>query len=309
MNYWQTWLQMFSQTQTATAQNAATQMATLNAQISKNFTGQYAQQWQQACKQWQTSMEGAWTSPASFWQAVASIQSARARFIAEFCQQQPQYLAQLFQCTSYPQLVECLTRWNGHTLTALTNLNMVTQAQRTNLVAEWKHNMPALANPKALANMWNANQFWNAAKSGTATPSTGFSNFGNPTAPKSQSSAPGATPAQPVAKPQPQPAAQTFTPAQPSASSHSTMTPVTPQNSPVAASPISAHVSVPTPAPVASPVPATQSDLNLVGGTPTISSTANSVMRTAAGSTIASAAARRSVVARRSTNTRRRASR
>lgn len=285
MNLWQNWLNALTQTQ-----QSATQTASSNAaQMASQFTQQYAAQWQQACQQWQQSMEGAWTTPASFWQTVASIQSARARCIAEICQQHPKYIAQLFQCTSYPQLIECLTRWNGHTLSSLISLNVTTQAQRSHLWSQWQQQMPFAATSQAsLAKMWNTSSFW----TNTQTPSA-FTNFGN-TAPRAS-----------AAQPQTQQAA---TAPQPQATQQQTTAPSQAASAPAPAQTGTVqHASSST----AQQAATSTQQLNLMNGeSPTISSTANSVMRAANGNTVAAAAAaRRSVVARRVANNRRRVAR
>ncbi len=269
MNIWQTWLQALTQSQQSATQAASS----FNAQMASQLTGQYAAQWQQACQQWQQNLEGAWAAPASFWQTVASIQSARARCIAEICQQHPKYIAQLFQCTSFPQLVECLTRWNGHTLTSLTSLNVVTQAQRSHLWSQWQQQMPFNnASQAALNKMWNTSSFWSNAANQQP-----FSNFAGSATNHSQQQS------------------QTKQAAQPAAPAH-TQAPAQPSQQASAAS-------------VVQSTQASNQQLNLMNNeAPTISSTANSVMRASGGNTVAAAAAaaRRSVVARRVANNRRR---
>ncbi len=292
MNLWQNWLNALTQTQ-----QSATQSATSNAAQMAQLTQQYASQWQQACQQWQQSIEGAWSSPASFWQTVASIQSARARCIAEICQQQPQYISQLFQCTSYPQLIECLSRWNGHTLTSLTNLNITTQAQRSHLWAQWQQQMPfATTSQAALSKMWNATSFWSNTQAASS-----FANFGNTSGSARAPQAQPQSQQQAQSQPKPQQAPQQ----QPQAAQQPVQ-----QSQPVQQQPAqTATVQQASSSTAQQPASSTQ-QLNLMTNeSPTISSTANSVMRASSGNTIAAAAARRSVVARRVANNRRRVAR
>ncbi|RYG62237.1 MAG: hypothetical protein EON60_00515 [Alphaproteobacteria bacterium] len=299
MNLWQNWAQNWLSALTQSQQSATQAASSLNAQFASQLTGQYAAQWQQACQQWQKNMEGAWSAPASFWQTVASIQSARARCIAEICQQHPAYVAQLFQCTSFPQLIECLSRWHGHTLSSIISLNVVTQAQRSHLWSQWQQQMPFNSTSQAALNkMWNTSSFWSNSTSSQQP----FSNFGNTSSGNQQRSS---SQPQPQAKPTPQPtpATQSQPAAQQSQPQQTQQVQPPQQNQPVAS-----VLQQTAPQQSSTQLSSTGNQLNLINNeNPTISSTANSVMRASNGNTVAAAAAaRRSVVARRVANNRRR---
>ncbi|RYG61456.1 MAG: hypothetical protein EON60_03485 [Alphaproteobacteria bacterium] len=297
MNLWQNWAQNWLSALSQSQQSATQAASSLNAQFASQLTGQYAAQWQQACQQWQKSMEGAWSAPASFWQTVASIQSARARCLAEIFQQHPQYIVQLFQCTSFPQLIECLSRWHGHTLSSIISLNVVTQAQRSHLWSQWQQQMPFNSTSQAALNkMWNTSSFW----SNTTSSQQPFANFGNTSSGSQQRSTS-------------QPQAQTKAPQQQASAPQPQAT--APQPSPVQqaqplqqSQPVATMLQQTAPQQSSTQLSSTNSQLNLINNEgPTISSTANSVMRAANGNTVAAAAAaRRSVVARRVANNRRR---
>lgn len=294
-----------------------------------NFTTQ----WQQACQKWQSGVEGASTTPAAFWQSISSIQSAQARFVSEFFQRQPQHFTTLFQCKTFPQVVECISRWNGHNLTAAINLGIVMQAHRGSFFAQWQRQFPTTANATALANMWKSglntaqtatqstaqsNNFSNAFNTNFA--STLANNFANAftsnnssanTTKASTSSTPTAGTVSTASTATQQNATQSNPIAQ--ATTSPTQTAQAQANQPaaqataqiIAAPSITAHTALTQ--------PETTEQLTLLNGTTgnaVISSTANSVMRSSTGSTIAAAAAaRRSVVARRTANNRRRAPR
>lgn len=239
----------------------------------------YQSQWNTFFQQWQTATEQAWQSPASFWQAVAGIQSARARSLAQFWQQQPQYMQQLFQCTTFPQWVECVSRYNSSIFSNMITLGTITQAQRGHLLEQWQRQF-ATTTPQALTAMWQ--QAFKQAAQGT---------------PQNFKSAPNAaTPAFTASQ------AVASTPSVTASSATSSSSTVQATNQTAAATPTSQQTLF------NGTDTATSSAASNV--TPITSSTANSVMRSSAGATIASsAAARRSVVARRMSSQRRRAPR
>lgn len=278
-----------------------------------NMWESWQTQWQQACRQWQSNAESVWTSPSAYWQTVASIQSARARSISAWWQQQPQAITQIMSSRSWPEWCANITRWQGETIAATAEINATTQAYRMHLLAQWQQ-IARQFTPAALQDIQAA------MPPSMPTPQPKVTPVVTPQAPapKVQISQPAPVQVAPVpavtAQPKEQPKPVNIAP-----------TVTTSLATPVVSKPVEQQAKPqpqiqPQPKPALQPQPVAQqqtvvsnsiaagstSQLPLMNGTTGIvSPTANSVMRNGAGSTIAAAAAaRRSVVARRATSRR-----
>jgi|GEM_PF-5406491 len=229
-------------------------------------------QWNTNLKQWQQAFSGTWQAPAEYWQAVSSIMDARSRSVQSFWQQQPAQWAGLWQCQSWPQAVQHLCQWQGQTVLNAVNLAATTQAQRVYLLRQWQGHLPQAHG-------------WMQQASNMATPTT-------QTTAKQQSATQAETPAAP--KPSTMPSTKAN-----GVSSHGSSTPQQ------ASSPQKPAQNASRKPEADDSQPSLLNETNATNGH-TVSTTANSVMRSSNGASVASAAAaaRRSVVARRSTSRR-----
>ncbi|NBX85908.1 MAG: hypothetical protein EBQ80_01470 [Proteobacteria bacterium] len=231
------------------------------------------------CQQASASL---WQSPAAYWQTVASIQALRGQYLAQLAQQAPLNWQALAQCKSWPEYVAECTKQYGQLALQNTALHNATQAHRMALYGQWQTLLQRSTSP--------------ASTSKTATTTA--------------TQQPPYIPV-PISKPQPTPQpiiqSQPQTPAPTPLIIPSNITmliPTPPAASSTADKPTASNVT-----PITQPTPEPQQATGTTGLPlyhSTISPTANSVMRSSAGSTIAAAAsARRSVVARRQSARRR----
>lgn len=284
-NPWQIWMQTITQ-----ACEGATQSQ--NPALTA---------YTQLCQQWANASSNAWQMPSEFWQTVSAIQTSRARSISQFWQQQPQEFSAFMNAQTVPQACGQFTQWCGNNAIQAINLAVTTQAFRANLLQQWSRACQPVqpqnfSTPQTTGNLWSEPSSNNSSSS-SSTGSTGAASQAQNKSSRTASSASASASSQQA----------TATVSAPwHMQSHYPTQHITQAKVVAAASKPAVQTQAVAAQQTQAPVSQQSSLLNGTTGTvATVSSTANSVMRTNGSSITAAAATRRSVVARRATNRRR----